>query len=52
MAEQHEGSEIPFGQRLYDRPFVLLAIGMAVMVIFFTLWGLWEIQSLPPAPLP
>lgn len=45
-------SEIPFFQRLYDRPFVLLVIGFAVMLILFTGWGLWEVMSLPTATLP
>ena len=45
-------SEIPFLQRLYDRPFVLLAIGFAVMLVLFTGWGLWEVYSLPVATLP
>ena len=45
-------SEIPFFQRLYDRPFVLLAIGLLVMLAVFTFWGLWEIARLPQAPLP
>ena len=44
--------EVPWGQRLFDRPFVLMAIGFAVMLIFLTLWGLWEINSLPVATLP
>lgn len=44
--------EVPLGQRLFDRPFVLMAFGFAVMLIFFTLWGLWEILSLPVATLP
>lgn len=44
--------EVPLGQRLMDRPFVLMAFGFAVMLIFFTLWGLWEIRSLPVATLP
>ena len=43
---------VPLGQRLLDRPFVLMAFGFAVMLIFFTLWGLWEIVSLPVATLP
>ena len=30
----------------------LLALGIVVMAIFFTGWGLWEVLSLPPAPLP
>jgi hypothetical protein len=44
--------EIPFGQRFFDSPFVLLALGIIIMVIFFTGWGLWEIMSLPQATLP
>jgi hypothetical protein len=45
-------SAVPFFQRLYDRPFVLLALGMAVMLLVFTAWGLWEVLSLPQATLP
>jgi hypothetical protein len=44
--------EIPFLQRLYDRPFVLLAIGFTVMLVLFTGWGLYEVYSLPTATLP
>ncbi len=43
---------IPLGQRLYDNPFLLLGAGIVVMLVFYTLWGLWEIVKLPPAPLP
>jgi hypothetical protein len=43
---------IPLGQRLFDRPFLLLVAGIAVMLAFYTLWGLYEILSLKPAPLP
>jgi len=47
------GSEaVPLGQRLYDRPFLLLIAGIVVMVVFYTGWGLWEIMRLPEAPLP
>lgn len=42
----------PLGQRLFDRPFVLLVAGIVVMVLFYTAWGLWEVLSLGPAPLP
>ena len=56
MDEDRVGSdapqEIPFFQRLYDRPFVLLAFGMVVMLVVFTAWGLWEVLSLPQATLP
>ena len=44
--------EPPFFQKLYDRPFVLLALGFAVMLILFTGWGLLEVMSLPDATLP
>lgn len=44
--------EPPFLQRLLDRPFVLLAIGMVVMFAFYTGWGLVELWVLPPAELP
>lgn len=42
----------PLLQRLYDSPFVLLVAGIGVMVLFYTAWGLWEILTLPQAPLP
>lgn len=44
--------EIPLGQRLLERPFLLLALGILIMAVFFTGWGLYEITSLTPAPLP
>ena len=44
--------EVPLGQRLLDRPFLLLFAGLVVMFVFFTGWGLWEIASLTEAPLP
>lgn len=47
-----EPEEIPLGQRLFDSPFLLLAAGIVVMAVLYTGWGLWEIYSLTPAPLP
>jgi hypothetical protein len=56
MAPPAEGREpaeaVPFGQRLYDNVFFWLVAGIAVMVVVFTGWGLWEIMTLPPAKLP
>jgi hypothetical protein len=43
---------IPLGQRLFDSPFLLLAAGIVVMVVFYTAWGMWEVLSLTPSPLP
>ena len=46
------GEKPPLGQRFFDSPFILLALGMVIMAVFFTLWGLYEITSLPQATLP
>ncbi|MYA44236.1 MAG: Rrf2 family transcriptional regulator [Gemmatimonadetes bacterium] len=43
---------VPLMQRLYDSPFLLLAACIVVMFVFFTAWGMLEIMSLEPAPLP
>lgn len=43
---------VPFAQRLFDNVFLMLALGLLVMFLVFTLWGLWEISSLPQATLP
>jgi hypothetical protein len=43
---------VPLGQRLLDRPFLLLLAGLIVMFGFYTIWGLYEILSLPKASLP
>ena len=44
--------EPPFLQRLLDKPFTLLAIGMVVMFAFYTGWGLLELFVVPNAELP
>jgi hypothetical protein len=44
--------DVPLGQRLLERPFLLLIAGLAVMFGFYTIWGLVEIASLPTATLP
>jgi hypothetical protein len=42
----------PLGQRLFDRPFLLLGAGLVVMFVFYTLWGLFEVLTLPAGQLP
>jgi hypothetical protein len=39
----------PLMQAVFDNPFLLLVIGVAVPVIFYTIWGLLEIASIPLA---
>ena len=53
MVAPDAGNErAPLGQRLLDHPFLLLAAGLVVMFGFYTIWGLYEILSLPKAALP
>lgn len=47
-----ESEPIPLGQRLFDNVFLLLAVGLVIMFLVFTGWGLLEIFTLPPANLP
>lgn len=51
-ADELSEEEIPLGQRIYDSPFLLLVAGIVIMLVFYTGWGLWEIVTLPEAPLP
>lgn len=44
--------KVPLGQRFYDNVFLLLALGLLVMLVAFTGWGLWEILAMPQATLP
>lgn len=47
-----DAEPVPLGQRLFDRPFLLLIAGLVVMFVFYTGWGLLEIFSLPEGKLP
>ena len=40
---------VPFMQRLLDNPFLLLALGIAVPTILYTVWGVMEVISVPLA---
>lgn len=52
MNQEPERDDIPRGQRLFDNPFLLLLLGLVVMFVFYTGWGMIEILSLPQATLP
>lgn len=43
---------VPLGQRLFDNVFLLLGLGIVVVFVLYTGWGMWEILTLPPATLP
>jgi len=52
MTEDNNVERIPWGQRIFDRPFLLLAVGLIVMLGFYTVWGIIEVTGLPQAILP
>lgn len=39
-------------QRLMDNPWILLALGILIPFISYTLWGWIEVSSMKPAALP
>ena len=41
---------IPGMQSLLDNPFLLLFIGVAMPTVFYLMWGIMEIVTLPVAP--
>jgi hypothetical protein len=40
---------IPFFQRMLDNPFLLLFIGVVMPTVFYILWGIMEIATIPVA---
>jgi hypothetical protein len=50
-APNAESSEqIPTMQRILDNPFILLFIGVVFPTIFYIIWGVMEIVTIPIAP--
>jgi hypothetical protein len=46
---KNENERIPAMQSLLENPFLLLFIGVAMPTVFYILWGVMEILSLPIA---
>ena len=45
-----ENEPIPIMQRILDDPFLLLAFGIVVPTVFYILWGVMEVVTIPLAP--
>jgi hypothetical protein len=41
------GERVPIMQQILDNPFLLLFIGVTVPTVFYILWGVMEIVTLP-----
>ena len=44
-----EQEPIPLMQRLLDNPFLLLLLGILVPAVFYIIWGVMEIVTIPIA---
>jgi hypothetical protein len=44
-----ENERIPVMQKILDNPFLLLFIGVVVPTVFYTIWGIMEIITIPIA---
>ena len=42
----------PLFQRLFDNMWLLLALGLIIMLVVYTGWGMWELLSMPAGTLP
>jgi hypothetical protein len=51
MTERQDERETrpPLMQILFDNVFLLVVVGLAVPIVFYTIWGLLEIASIPLA---
>ena len=52
MSDENKDEEdlIPGMQSLLYNPFLLLVIGVAMPTVFYIVWGIMEIVTLPVAP--
>ena len=40
---------VPFMQRVLENPFLLLFLGVVMPTVFYILWGIMEIATIPVA---
>ena len=49
QSDSQEAGPIPIMQRVLDNPFLLLFIGVVVPTVFYVIWGIMEIVTIPIA---
>ena len=47
--KESQSERIPVMQQILDNPFLLLFIGVTVPTVFYVIWGVMEIVSIPIA---
>ena len=50
LSASESGVRVPIMQRILDNPFILLFIGVVFPAVFYIIWGIMEIVSIPLAP--
>jgi hypothetical protein len=48
--EPPDHEQVPFMQSVLDNPFLLLFLGITVPTVFYIIWGVMEIITIPLAP--
>ena len=49
VAPPEESGRVPVMQRIMDNPFILLFIGVLIPTVFYIIWGIMEIITIPLA---
>lgn len=49
MGKDQENETVPVMQRVLDNPFLLLFLGVTMPTVFYILWGIMEIVTIPLA---
>ena len=47
--EESEPERIPVMQQILDNPFLLLFLGVTIPTVFYIIWGVMEIVTIPIA---
>jgi hypothetical protein len=50
ITSAEENVRVPIMQRIIDNPFILLFIGVVFPAVFYIIWGIMELVSIPIAP--
>ncbi|MDV3237338.1 MAG: hypothetical protein LOY58_00595 [Gammaproteobacteria bacterium] len=51
MTDQaNDEADVPVMQKVLDNPFLLLFLGVVMPTVFYILWGVMEIVTIPIAP--
>jgi len=50
ISSTEENVRVPIMQRIIDNPFILLFIGVVFPAVFYIIWGIMELVSIPIAP--